>query len=121
MFLSIVNVFLFTASTRACGKHRELRNGRGYPSHGSTRKKITIWMYHCKKGNYSGAIPILQDCVKKTPDNAKFHYHLAKLGLALLAAGQKETGKTQLQAALQMNKREAADTQQAKQTLGQTN
>ena len=60
-----------------------------------------------KKGNYSGAIPILQDCVKKSPDNAKFHYHL---GLALMAAGQKETAKTQLQSALQMNKLESADT-----------
>ena len=75
------------------------------------------WVMY-KKGNYSGAIPILQDCVKKTPDNAKFRYHL---GLALLAAGQKESAKTQLQAALQLNKLEAADTQQAKQALGQTN
>ena len=75
------------------------------------------WVMY-KKGNYSGAIPILQDCVKKVPDNAKFHYHL---GLALLAAGQKEPGKTQLQAALQTNKLEAADTQLAKQALGQVN
>jgi Flp pilus assembly protein TadD len=71
-----------------------------------------------KKGNYSGAIPVLEECVKKTPDSAQFHYHL---GLALMADGQKEPGKVQLQAALQMNKLAAADTEQAKQALGQAN
>src|ERR1700745_119845 len=67
------------------------------------------WVMY-KKGNYSGAIPLLQDCVKKSPDSAQFRY---TLGLVLWAAGQKEAGKTQLQAALQMNKLEAADKEQA--------
>lgn len=71
------------------------------------------WVMY-KKGNYSGAIPLLQDCVKKSPDSAMYHYHL---GLALMAAGKKEAGRTQLQAALQMNKLGAADTEQAKQAL----
>ena len=53
-----------------------------------------------KKGNYTGAIPLLEECVKKSPDSAQFHYHL---GLALIAAGQKQSGKTQLQSALGMN------------------
>jgi tetratricopeptide (TPR) repeat protein len=75
------------------------------------------WVMY-KKGNYSGAIPVLEECVKKAPDSAQFHYHL---GLALMAAGQKEPGKVQLQAALQMNKLGAADKEQAKQALGQTN
>ena len=75
------------------------------------------WVMY-KKGNYSGAIPVLEECVKKTPDSAQFHYHL---GLALMAAGQKEPGKVQLQAALQMNKLAAADKEQAKQALGQAN
>jgi tetratricopeptide (TPR) repeat protein len=75
------------------------------------------WVMY-KKGNYAGAIPLLQDCVKKSPDSAQFRYHL---GLALMAAGQKEAGKTQLQAALQMNKLRAADKEQAKQALGETN
>ena len=75
------------------------------------------WVMY-KKGNYSGAIPLLQDCVKKSPDSAQFRYHL---GLALMAAGQKESGKTQLQAALQMNKLRTDEKEQAKQALEQTN
>jgi tetratricopeptide (TPR) repeat protein len=75
------------------------------------------WVMY-KKGNYSGAIPLLEDCVRKTPDSAEFHYHL---GLALLAAGQKEPGKAQLQAALQMNKLGTAEKEQAQQALGQPN
>jgi tetratricopeptide (TPR) repeat protein len=75
------------------------------------------WVMY-KRGNYSGAIPLLQDCVKKSPDSAQFRYHL---GLALMAAGQKEPGKTQLQAALQMNKLQAADKEQAQQALAQPN
>jgi Tfp pilus assembly protein PilF len=73
------------------------------------------WVMY-KKGNYSGAIPLLEDCVKKSPDSAQFRYHF---GLALMAAGQKEPGKTQLQAALRMNKLGAADKEQAQQALGQ--
>jgi tetratricopeptide (TPR) repeat protein len=75
------------------------------------------WVMY-KKGNYAGAIPLLQDCVKKSPDAVLFRYHL---GLALMAAGRKESGKTQLQAALQTNKLPAADKAQAKQALGETN
>ena len=75
------------------------------------------WVMY-KKGNYAGAIPLLRDCVKKSPDSAQFRYHL---GLVLMAAGQKEAGKTQLQAALQMNKLGAADKEQARQALGETN
>jgi tetratricopeptide (TPR) repeat protein len=73
------------------------------------------WVMY-KKGNYSGAIPLLRDCVKKSPNSAQFHYHL---GLVLLAAGQKEPGKTELQAALRMNKLGAVDKEQARQALGQ--
>ena len=75
------------------------------------------WVMY-KKGNYSAALPLLQECVKKTPDSAEFHYHL---GLALLAAGQKEPGSAQLQAALHLNKLTPADKEQAKQALGETN
>jgi tetratricopeptide (TPR) repeat protein len=75
------------------------------------------WVMY-KKENYAGAIPLLQDCVKKSPDSAQYRYHL---GLALMAAGRKESGKTQLQAALQTNKLTAADKAQAKQALGETN
>jgi tetratricopeptide (TPR) repeat protein len=75
------------------------------------------WVMY-KKGNYSGAIPLFENCVRKTPDSAEFHYHL---GLALLAAGQKEPGKAQPQAALQMNKLGTAEKEQAQQALGQPN
>jgi tetratricopeptide (TPR) repeat protein len=75
------------------------------------------WVMY-KKGNYAGAIPLFQDCLKKSPDSALYRYHL---GLALMAAGRKESGKTQLQAALETNKLPAADKAQAKQALGETN
>jgi len=75
------------------------------------------WVMY-KKGNYSGAIPLHRDCVKKTPDSAQYHYHL---GLDLIAAGQKEPGSEQLQAALKMNKLRAADQEQAKHALAQEN
>jgi hypothetical protein len=43
--------------------------------------------------------PLVRHCVKKSPDSAEYRYHL---GLALVATGHKELGKTQLQA-LQIN------------------
>jgi tetratricopeptide (TPR) repeat protein len=75
------------------------------------------WVMY-KKGNFSAALPLFQECIKKTPDSAEFHYHL---GLALLATGQKEPGHAQLQSALHLNKLTAADKEQAKQALGETN
>jgi tetratricopeptide (TPR) repeat protein len=75
------------------------------------------WVMY-KRGNYSGAIPLLQDCVKQTPDSAQFHYHL---GLALIADGQKDPGKTQLQAALRIDKLRPAEKEQAQQALAQPN
>jgi tetratricopeptide (TPR) repeat protein len=83
----------------------------------ATISDTLAWVMY-KNGNYSGAIPLLEECVKKTPDSAQFRYHL---GLALMADGQKEPGKTQLQAALQMNNLRSADREQAKQALGKTN
>jgi tetratricopeptide (TPR) repeat protein len=71
------------------------------------------WVMY-KKGNYAGAIPLLRDCTKKTPESAQFRYHL---GLALLASGEKQPGKAQLEAALQMNKLSAPDKARAEQAL----
>jgi tetratricopeptide (TPR) repeat protein len=71
------------------------------------------WVMY-KKGNYSGAIPLLQECVQKVPDSAEYHYHL---GVVLVADGQKDKGKSQLQAALQMKQLKDADAQQARATL----
>ena len=50
-----------------------------------------------KKGNYSGAIPLFEECVRKSPDSAEFHYHF---GMTLLASGEKAKAKDQIEAAL---------------------
>jgi tetratricopeptide (TPR) repeat protein len=83
----------------------------------ATISDTLAWVMY-KRGDYSGAIPLLEECVKKTPDSAQFRYHL---GLALMAAGQKEPSRTQLQAALQLNKLGPADREQAQHALGQPN
>jgi tetratricopeptide (TPR) repeat protein len=70
------------------------------------------WVMY-KKGNYAGATPLFQECVKKSPDSAEFRYHL---GMTLLATAQKAEGKQQLQAALRM-KLANADAQVARQAL----
>ncbi len=75
------------------------------------------WVMY-KKHNYSGAIPLLQECVKKDPESAQYRYHL---GLALVAAGQKNPGKTQLRAALEMNKLRPEDKEQAQTALATAN
>jgi tetratricopeptide (TPR) repeat protein len=75
------------------------------------------WVMY-KKGDYSEAIPLLNECVKKTPDSAQFHYHL---GLALVADGQVQAGKAQILAALHLNKLATADKEQAQHILAQPN
>ena len=75
------------------------------------------WVMY-KKGNYSGAIPLLEEAVKKTPNSAEYHYHL---GMTLVAAGQKDKGRSQLQASLQMKDLKDADAAQARQALSQAN
>ena len=78
---------------------------------------VLAWVMY-KRGNYSGAIPLLQECVKKTPDSAQFRYHL---GLALIANGQREPGRTQLQASLGMNTLRGPEREQAQQALARLN
>ncbi|MGC1105169.1 MAG: tetratricopeptide repeat protein [Candidatus Acidiferrales bacterium] len=68
-----------------------------------------------RKGDYAGALPLLQYCVKKVPDSAQFHFHL---GMVLVADGQKTEGKAQLQAALHMNL-DNQDAEQARKALSQ--
>lgn len=68
-----------------------------------------------RRGDYAGALPLLQDCVKRSPDSGEFHYHL---GMVLVADGQKTEGKAQLQAALQM-KLDDQEAQQARKALSQ--
>ncbi len=75
------------------------------------------WVMY-KKGNYSGAIPLLEEAVKKAPTSAEYRFHL---GMTLVAAGQKDKGKGLLQAALQMKQLKANDAEQARQALAQAN
>ncbi|MGB2662389.1 MAG: tetratricopeptide repeat protein [Candidatus Acidiferrum sp.] len=72
------------------------------------------WVMY-KRGSYDSAIPLLKECVQKSPDSARFHYHL---GMTLVAAGQKTQGKQQLEGALRLNL-ENSDAQQARSVLAQ--
>jgi tetratricopeptide (TPR) repeat protein len=74
------------------------------------------WVMY-KRGNYAAAMPLLQECVQKSPDSSQFHYHL---GLTLIAAGQKAKGREQLENALRL-KLDNADAQQAQQLLAAAN
>ena len=74
------------------------------------------WVMY-KRDNYTAAVPLLEDCVQKDPDSAKFRYHL---GMALLGSGQKQKAKTNLEAALRM-KLDGGDAQKAQQALAQLN
>jgi tetratricopeptide (TPR) repeat protein len=70
------------------------------------------WIYY-RKGNYAGAIPLLEECVEKAPQEATFRYHL---GMTLLASGEKGVGKQQLETALHL-RLTGEDGQEARQTL----
>jgi len=74
------------------------------------------WVMY-KRGNYQSAVPLLEECVQKSQDSAKFRLHL---GLTLFMAGQKARAKQQLQAALHMNL-DAIDAQKAHQALTEIN
>jgi tetratricopeptide (TPR) repeat protein len=74
---------------------------------------VLAWVMY-QQGNYAWAIPLLQECVKKQPESAQYRYHL---GLALLAAGQKQDGRSQLEAALEKNKLRPAEQEQARRAL----
>lgn len=86
-----------------------------YPETASFTDTLAWVMY--KKGDYSGAIPYLQDCVKKSPETGQFKFHL---GMALVAAGQKQQGKALLETALKMNL-DSNDSEQARQALAREN
>jgi tetratricopeptide (TPR) repeat protein len=72
------------------------------------------WVMY-KKGDYSGAASLLEECIQKSPDSPEFHYHL---GMALMATGQKGKGREQLEDALRM-KLDRDDSQQAQEVLSQ--
>jgi tetratricopeptide (TPR) repeat protein len=74
------------------------------------------WVMY-KRGSYDSAVPLLNECVQKLPNSAKFRFHL---GMTLLAAGQKAKGKEQLETALRLNL-DTSDSQQARLALGGAN
>jgi tetratricopeptide (TPR) repeat protein len=77
----------------------------------------TLAWVHYKKGSYISARMLLQDCVRKAPERATYRYHL---GMVLLASGDRQKAKTELQTALKLNL-SSDDAQQARQALAQLN
>ena len=74
------------------------------------------WIYY-QKGNYAGAIPLLEECVERAPQEATFRYHL---GMTLLASGEKGGGRQQLETALHL-RLTGDDGQEARRALSQLN
>jgi len=58
-------------------------------------------------------LPLLEECVEKQPGSPEYHYHL---GMVLLAMGQKEKAREQLESALRLPL-VGEDAEQAKQAL----
>ena len=77
----------------------------------------TLAWVEYKKGSYASAIPLLQECVQKAPQSPVYRYHL---GMALLASGDQNKGREQLQVALRL-KLEGGDAEQARQALAKLN
>ena len=74
------------------------------------------WVQY-RKGSYISAKPLLQECVRKAPQYAPYHYHL---GMVLAANGEKAKAKSELEAALRM-KLSAEDATDARQALAKLN
>jgi tetratricopeptide (TPR) repeat protein len=74
------------------------------------------WVMY-KRGNYASAMPLFREAIQKSPNSAEYHFHL---GMNLLASGQKETGKKELEAALRL-KPDSTSEQQVRQALAQLN
>ena len=70
------------------------------------------WVQY-KKGNYSIAVGLLEDAVKRVPQSPQYRYHL---GMALSAAGDPSRAKAELQKALDL-KLQGDDAKQAQQAL----
>src|SRR2546426_88467 len=72
------------------------------------------WIQYLR-GSYASAIPTLRECVQKVPSYPAYRYHL---GMALLASGDKEKAKAQLETALKLGLT-GEDGRQASQALAQ--
>lgn len=75
----------------------------------------TLGWVEYRNGQFSSALPLFQECVRKVPTHPVYRYHL---GLALLASGQKEKGRGELNTALRLNLA-GAEAARARQTLAQ--
>jgi tetratricopeptide (TPR) repeat protein len=73
----------------------------------------TLAWVQFKKGNTIQAKPLLQDCVRKAPERASYHYHL---GMVLLASGERQKAKSELESALRL-KLPADEANDARQAL----
>lgn len=71
---------------------------RGLPDLPNTADTLAWAYYH--KGAYSSAIDLLQEAVKKVPQNATYHYHL---GMAYWKNNDKANAKQHLSRVLQLN------------------
>jgi tetratricopeptide (TPR) repeat protein len=56
------------------------------------------WVY-VKRGNFSSAVPLLQESIKKNPQSALYRYHL---GIALMGKGDTAKGRAELETALRL-------------------
>jgi tetratricopeptide (TPR) repeat protein len=68
-----------------------------------------------KRGDYDSAHALLEECVRKIPTYAAYRYHL---GMVLLAKGEKQKGRDQLEAALRL-KLSGEEAALARQALAQ--
>jgi tetratricopeptide (TPR) repeat protein len=59
----------------------------------------TLAWVEYKRGDYASALPLLQECVQKAPYRSSYRYHL---GMVLIAKGEKERGRDELQEALRL-------------------
>ncbi len=73
------------------------------------------WVQY-KKGLYPAAIRLLEECVRKAPESPTYKYHL---GMAQIASGNRQQGRTNLEAALRL-KLAGDDATQARDTLAKT-
>jgi tetratricopeptide (TPR) repeat protein len=77
----------------------------------------TLGWIQYKKGLYAGAVSLLEDCVAKAPQSPVYRYHL---GMALLASGDVQTAKNQLETALRLNLK-GDDAEQARKAVNHLN
>jgi tetratricopeptide (TPR) repeat protein len=76
----------------------------------------TLGWIQYKKGLYPSAVRLLEECVRKSPQSATYQYHL---GMALMATGDRERGRSSLDTALRLNLA-GEDATQARDTLAKS-